>query len=110
MVADDKVNVSELSGKDLDYWVYRFAITTVEKKPSLTEFEEAYAKGKFRFTQDKALLCDLMEAYQIRLQLLSDEWLASSEGNSQYGSTPLVAACRWLVSHVFGASINRMHA
>ena len=104
----NQISVSELDGKDLNYWVYRYAASSLKKSPSLDEFEAAYADGKFRFTEDKALLADLVESYEIRLQLLSDEWLASGVNNSQYGPTPLVAACRWLVSHVFGASIKNI--
>jgi hypothetical protein len=65
-------------------------------------FNAGWEEGRFRFSSDRALLADLMETYQINIQRLAGEWLASTAGNSYYGDTPLLAACRLVVGLSFG--------
>ena len=96
-----------LSGKDLDYWMYRHACKVLEKTPTDSEFNDGHGQGKFQFSQDASLLQDLMTQYEIRVQFLADEWLASTTSNSVYGATPLEAACRLTVIIHFGAEVSK---
>jgi len=88
------MKTSELTGRGLDYEMYRHACKVSGKTPSDAEFEQGYQKGQFHFHQDKALLLDLMETYKINTQYLAQEWLASTTRGSAWGETPLVAVCR----------------
>ena len=98
--------VDQLLGQNLDYWMYKHAADQLGLESSVADFEKGYAKGQFRFSTDKALLVDLIERYDIRLQMLGREWLASTETHSQYANDPITAACRLVVSVVFGASVK----
>ncbi|MEN8671509.1 MAG: hypothetical protein ACPGZU_09510 [Ketobacter sp.] len=88
------MKTSELTGRGLDYEMYRHACKVSGKTPSDAEFEQGYQKGQFHFHQDKALLLDLMETYKINTQYLAQEWLASTTRSSAWGETPLIAVCR----------------
>ena len=101
-----EVTVADLAHEALDYWVYRCAALNLKKAYDPAEFESGYRQGQFRFSEDATLLNDLLETYQIRLQRLADEWLASGTQHSQYGQTALTAACRWLVCYTYGAKFN----
>lgn len=100
------MNVADLSGENLDYWMYQHACKVLEKGASKEDFDKGYAAGQFGFSTDKALLGDLMETYNINIQRLAGEWLASTAGNSFYGDTPLQAACRLVVALTFGKSVS----
>lgn len=99
------MNVADLSGEQLDYWMYQHACKVLEKAGSKEDFDKGYGNGQFQFSTDKALLVDLMETYNINIQRLAGEWLASTAGNSFYGDTPLMAACRLVVALTFGKSV-----
>lgn len=94
-----------LSGKDLDYWMYRHACKVLDKSPTENEFNTGYSEGKFQFSSDAALLHDLMTQYEIRVQYLAEEWLASTTSASVYGSSPLEAACRLVIISQFGQEL-----
>lgn len=94
--------VSEMQEKALDYWMYQHAAKQLSRDKSDADFEDGYAKGLYRFASDKALLADLLERYDIRMQMLGREWLASTEAGSQFGSHPILAACRLVVAQEFG--------
>ena len=100
------MNVADLSGEHLEYWMYQHACKVLSKTGSKDEFEKGYANGQFHFATDKALLGDLMETYNINIQRLAGEWLASTAGNSFYGDTPLMAACRLVVALTYGKSVD----
>lgn len=100
------MNVATLEGKQLDYWMYQHACGVLETQPSEAEFESGYAEGRFQFTEDKALLADLMENYTINVQRLAGEWLASTSGHSYYADSPLVACIRLVVALTFGSTVK----
>ncbi len=100
------MNVADLSGEHLDYWMYQHACKVLDKSGSKEDFDKGYGNGQFHFSSDKALLSDLMETYNINIQRLAGEWLASTAGNSFYGDTPLMAACRLVVALTFGKSVE----
>ena len=100
------MNVADLSGEELDYWMYQHACKVMEQSSSKDEFDKGYSNGQFHFSSDKALLADLMETYNINIQRLAGEWLASTDGNSFYGDTPLMAACRLIVALTFGKTVS----
>lgn len=97
--------VSELQCQALDYWMYQHAAKQLNREASVEDFEQGYDQGKYRFCVDKALLADLMERYDIRMQMLGREWLASTETQSQYGTDPIIAACRLVIAHVYGTKV-----
>ena len=107
MTQEQSCAVSELEGKALDYWMYRHAAQQLGRKISEQEFEQGYEQGLYQFSVDKALLADLMERYDIRMQMLGREWLASTETISQFGIDPIIAACRLVVSQAFGERPKR---
>lgn len=107
MTQEQNCAVSEIQGKELDYWMYRHAAQQLGRDISDQEFEQGYEQGLYRFSVDKALLADLMERYDIRMQMLGREWLASTETTSQFGLDPIIAACRLVVSQAFGERPNR---
>jgi len=94
-------DVANMQGQTLDYWMYCYAAKILDKKPNQSEFEKGYDTGLYHFCSDKALLFDLMEKYDIRLQMLGREWLASTESHSQFGLNPIEAACRLVVAQAF---------
>jgi len=100
------MKVAELTGKELDYWMYLHACKVVGKTGTRTDFDANYDKGLFHFSTDKPLLFDLATSYQIRVQLLADEWLASTENSSAWGENPLQAACRLVISNAFGREVE----
>jgi len=100
------MNVSNLEGKDLDYWMYKHACEVLDNNGSQSEFDTAYGEGKFHFSEDRSLLADLMETYTINVQRLAGEWLASTSGQSYYADTPLIAACRLVVGLKFGNTVS----
>ncbi len=100
------MNVASLTGEQLDYWMYNHACKVMGQSASKSEFQEGYSQGRFHFSEDRALLADLMETYNINIQRLAGEWLASTSGNSYYGDTPLIAACRLVVALTFGKSVE----
>lgn len=100
------MNVAELSGEDLDYWMYQHACKVTERSGSREDFDKGYQQGQFKFSTDKALLIDLMETYNVNIQRLAGEWLASTAGNSFYGDTPLIAACRLVIALTYGKSVG----
>lgn len=100
------MNVANLLGEQLDYWMYCHASKVMGEAPSKGDFEKAYTDGKFHFSADRALLADLMETYNINIQRLAGEWLASTSGNSYYGDTPLIAACRLVIGLTFGKTVE----
>lgn len=97
-----QVPVDQLQGESLDYWMYCHAAKLLKRQASIAEFETGYKQGLYRFSIDKALLADLMTQYHIRVQMLGEEWLASTESHSQFGDDPILAACRLVVSQEFG--------
>lgn len=100
------MNVANLEGEQLDYWMYCHACKACGETAAKATFDEGYAQGRYRFSSDRALLADLMETYQINLQRLAGEWLASTAGNSYYGDTPLLASCRLVVALSFGKTVE----
>lgn len=94
--------VDQLEGQGLDYWMYRHAAQSLGRPLSDAEFKQGHEEGRYQFSTDKALLADLMVQHNIRVQMLGGEWLASTETSSQYGTNPIEAACRLVVSQVFG--------
>ncbi|MBL4794443.1 MAG: hypothetical protein JKY24_02810 [Pseudomonadales bacterium] len=100
------MKVADLSGKQLDYWMYLHASKVVGKTGTQADFDKGYGKGEFQFSTDKTLLFDLTTTYQIRVQFLADEWLASTTSNSCYGENPLEAACRLVVANTFGSEVE----
>ena len=100
------MNVADLTGEELDYWMYQHACKVLAKTGSKQEFEAGYGQGQFQFSSDKALLVDLMETYNINIQRLAGEWLASTAGNSFYGDTPLMAACRLVIALTYGKTVG----
>ncbi|MBL4868552.1 MAG: hypothetical protein JKY67_19480 [Pseudomonadales bacterium] len=100
------MKVADLTGKELDYWMHQHACRVTGKAGTRKEFDEGYAKGKFQFSTDKPLLYDLTTTYQIRVQMLADEWLASTTKSSFYGENPLEAACRLVVANTFGVEVK----
>ena len=100
------MKASTLTGKDLDYWMYRHACQVLDKTPADEEFESAHSQGQFHFSNDPTLLQDLLVQYDIRLQMLAGEWLASTSSSSCYGEHPLEAACRLVVLQQFGANLT----
>lgn len=97
-------SADQLAGQGLDFWMYRHAAQQLGKETSQSEFEKGYANKMFHFCNDKALLADLIEQYDIRLQKLGDEWLASTENASQFGTYPGEAVCRLVVTQAFGTN------
>ena len=100
------MKVANLSGEQLDYWMYQHACKVMEKTASKADFETGYKNGEFQFSTDKALLMDLLQVYNINLQRLAGEWLASTSGHSVYADCPLEAVCRLVVSIQFGNTVE----
>ena len=100
------MKVADLSGVELDYWMHQHACKVRGTAGTREDFNKGYSEGKFQFSTDKPLLYDLTITYQIRVQLLADEWLASTTNSSFYGETPLEAACRLVVAKSFGSEIK----
>ena len=100
------MKVADLTGKELDYWMHQHACKVMGKTGTREDFEEGYSEGQFKFSTDKPLLYDLTTTYQIRVQMLADEWLASTTNTSFYGTNPLEAACRLVVANTFGAEVK----
>ena len=100
------MNVDSLEGEELDYWMYRNACEVLENKASKQDFDSGYAEGKFHFSEDKALLSDLMETYTINIQRLAGEWLASTSGHSYYANSPIIAAIRLVIALRYGTSVS----
>lgn len=92
------MKTSELTGRGLDFEMYRHACKVSGKTPTDAEFDQGYQKGQFHFHQDKALMLDLVETYKINTQYLAQEWLASTTKGSAWGETPLVAVCRLILT------------
>ncbi len=88
------MKTSELTGRALDYAMYKHACKVSGRDASEAEFDQGYQQGQFHFHQDKALLLDLVETYKINTQYLAQEWLASTTKASAWGETPLIAVCR----------------
>ncbi len=93
----DTSELSQLKGKRLDYIVYCHACKTLKQSASDKQFEEGYKKGLFHFSQDKHLLADLLELYQINLQRLAGEWLASTTNSSVFAAEPLEAVLKLVI-------------
>ncbi|MBA53109.1 MAG: hypothetical protein CMK89_01525 [Pseudomonadales bacterium] len=92
------MKTSELTGRALDYAMYKHACKVSGKAPTDAEFDQGYKSGQFHFHQDKALLLDLVETYKINTQYLAQEWLASTTKASAWGETPLIAVCRLVLA------------
>jgi len=97
----------DLQAEALDLWMYKLAADSLGKTANDAEFEAGYAEQKFHFSQDPALLSDLLVKHSIRLLLLGGEWLASTETESAYGETPLIAACRVVIKRTFGENLDK---
>lgn len=95
-------NVSHLSGKALDHQMYLHACKVLQQAHSKNEFEAGYEKGQFHFSTDKSLLVDLLETYQVNVQFLAGEWLASNTQSSAYSASPLEAVCRLILLIKYG--------
>ena len=78
----------------LDYQIYQHACKTLEQVASRQDFEQGYAQGQFHFSSQKALLADLLVQYEINLQRLAGEWLASTHNASAYDPAPLPAVLK----------------
>lgn len=100
------MKAAELTGRDLDYWMYQHACKVLNKKPTKQEFDQGYGEGKFHFSEDLSLLQELMVTYTIRVQYLAEEWLASNTTSSVYGETPIQAVCRLVVINQFGQDVS----
>ena len=81
--------------------MYKHAAYVLGKDASEAEFRKAYTEGRYHFTEDPSLLNDLLLEHSLRMQMLGDEWLASTEKASAYGKTPIEAACRFVVASHF---------
>jgi hypothetical protein len=91
---DTAVNHRQLADAELDYQIYQHACKTLEQSTSREVFEQGYENGLFHFSNQKTLLADLLSIYEIHLQKLAGEWLASTHQASAYGHTPLSAALK----------------
>lgn len=78
----------------LDYQIYQHACKNLEQEASRQAFEQGYAQGQFHFSSQKFLLSDLLTVYEINLQRLAGEWLASTSNDSAYGQQPLQAVLK----------------
>ena len=92
-----------LAGEELDFWMYKYAASVVGKEISESHFKAEYPKGGYQFSKDPSLLNDLLLEHSMRLQMLGEDWLASTESISAFGSNPLEAACRLVVKSYFGS-------
>ncbi|HET8708113.1 MAG TPA: hypothetical protein VFM46_17540 [Pseudomonadales bacterium] len=99
------MNVAELAGVELDYWMYQHACKATGQHASRKAFDEGYRTGDFHFSTDKALALDLIQLYSINLQMLSGEWLAFARGMGYYAATPNEALCRLVVALRFGKEV-----
>ena len=82
--------------KDLDFLLYQHGCKALDTREQESQFEEGYARGQYRFSQDPQLLEDLMLIYGINLQRICGEWLASTQDASEYGKTPLKSVAKLL--------------
>ncbi|HVL00670.1 MAG TPA: hypothetical protein VM553_12700 [Dongiaceae bacterium] len=88
---------ADLVGQELDYQMYCHACKATGQAPSRDTFDQGYAEGRFRFSEDKALLADLLETYRVNVQYLAESWLASNLVSSAWGETPSEAVCRLIL-------------
>lgn len=100
------MNVAELAGTELDYWMYQHACKATGQQASRKAFDDGYRMGDFHFSTDKALVSDLVQLYTINLQFLSGEWLAFAKGLGYYAATPIEAVCRVVVALSFGKDVS----
>lgn len=75
--------------KAIDYTLYQHGCTVLNEPTSEARFLEGYQAGKYQFSQSPHLLDALLSIYQINVQTLCGEWLASTENASQFGNTPI---------------------
>ncbi len=90
----DTVSADTSADAALDFHIYQHACKMLDQQPSREAFEQGYAQGQFHFSSQDALLAELMQLYQINLQQLAGEWLASTANASAYGEQPLKAALK----------------
>ncbi|HDR9026930.1 TPA: DUF2591 domain-containing protein [Burkholderia vietnamiensis] len=114
------MNVSQLSGALLDYWVAKCEGAGATLGPRIVEFVDGVNRcrigGAYERTYspstDWSIGGALIESHRIVLiPAVGDggAWLAqtmSGNGNSQFGETALIAAMRSLVMAKFGAEIS----
>lgn len=100
------IQIEDLSTKQLDFFMYQHACQTLKKTGSKQEFTDQYQQGQFHFSQDPALLSDILLSYCINIQNLSGDWLASDVNSSAYGTTPTEAACRLVIKNTYGTSLS----
>jgi len=86
--------IQALDGRELDFKLYQLSCQWTNRPTDAAAFEAGYEQGRFHFSEDAAFLADLVSQFELRLQLLAGEWLASTDQHGQYGKTPLEAACR----------------
>lgn len=79
---------------ELDYQIYQHACQNLAQPANRETFDQGYAQGLFQFSAQKSLLADLLSLYEINLQRLAGEWLASTADASAYGREPLTAALK----------------
>lgn len=94
--------IEQLTTEQLDYCMYQHACKALGNQPTDNAFKAGYQSGQFHFSSDREILADLMNQYDINLQQLGGEWLASNTEASIYGKTPTEAACRLVVKLSFG--------
>lgn len=88
------IQSAPIADQDLDYLIYLHACKITQQTPDHAHFIKTHQQGQLNFSTNKHLLADLLELYQINLQRLAGEWLASTDSASSYGPQPLTAALK----------------
>lgn len=87
--------------ESLDYKFYQRACALAGETAAVESFHQGQSEGKFRFTEDTALLNALLTMYGLNMHLIAGEWTVFSAKDGQvtvFGNTPLEAALNWVVS------------
>lgn len=85
----------------LDYKFYQRACELAGETASAESFEQGQTEGKFRFSEDNALLGALLSLYGLNIHIIAGEWTVFSAKSGQvtvFASTPLEAALTWVIS------------
>lgn len=90
-----------MKDKTIDYWMYRHACRTHDRRHDNQLFEKGYKEGQYHFTSDAALMTQLIQSYGISLHKLGKEWLALGPDHKYFGQTPMVAVCKVVLADEF---------
>ncbi len=91
------LEASNPDSKTLDYQMYVHAAKITGRAADQKVFEEGYAKGQFKFSNDRSLMHDLVVTHNMRLQKIGEEWLASTSADFAYAENPMRAVCLLVV-------------